>query len=375
MKRLLYVVTEDWYFCSHRLPLAIAARQAGYEVGVATRVSSHGDRIVAAGIRLYPLNIVRRSHNVLQEARTILDLCRLYRAVRPDIVHHVAIKPVLYGSLAARLVGVPKVVNAIAGLGYVFSSQDARARLLRPAVEIAYRILLEGSGRRVILQNEDDVELLTRRGVVCPQQVALIRGSGVDLMHFAPADEPAGIPLVVLPARMLKDKGVFEFVEAARMLKSQGITARFALVGDTDPENPSAVEGEQLKRWQDEGIVEWWGWQDDMNRVFQQSAIVCLPSWREGLPKALIEAASVGRPLIACDVPGCREVVRHDDNGLLVPVRNPESLACAIAALLKDARARARMGARSRQRAVEEFSIDGVIERTLELYDASVTGT
>jgi len=368
MKRILYVVTEDWYFCSHRLPLAQAAVAAGYEVAVATRVGGEAQRITAAGIDVHPLRLSRGSHGPLDAVRAVIELYRLYRRQRPDIVHHVALKPVLFGSLAARLAGVPAVVNALAGLGYVFSSRDLRARLLRPAVEAAYRMLLAGHGRRVILQNDDDLALLGARRLIPLPQTVVIRGSGVDTARFAQVPEPQGTALVVLPARMLRDKGIVEFIEAAQRVKARGIAARFALVGDVDPDNPASIEPARLRQWHAEGVVEWWGWREDMQDVFAQSSIVCLPSWREGLPKALIEAASVGRPIVTCDVPGCREVVRHDDNGLLVPPRDPAALAEALAWLLAEPGVRARMGARGRWRAVSEFSMEGVIARTLALY-------
>ena len=223
--RLLFLVTEDWYFCSHRLPLARAATEAGFEVSVATRVTNHGDHIAAAGLELIPLKLSRHSQNPLRELAALWQLVRVYRAVRPDIVHHVAIKPVLYGSLAARLTGVPAVVNALAGLGYVFSSADLKGRVLRPAIVVAYRLLLDQPGSRLIVQKPDDLRLFTGRGIVDASRDVLIRGSGVDLSRFAATPEPEGVPLVVLPARMLRDKGVVEFVEAARLLKARDVVA------------------------------------------------------------------------------------------------------------------------------------------------------
>jgi glycosyltransferase involved in cell wall biosynthesis len=366
--RLLYLVTEDWYFCSHRLPLARAARDAGFRVTVATRVQRHAGEIRAAGIELMPLRLSRRSANPLRELATLRDIVRIYRQAQPDIAHHVALKPVLYGSLTARLTGVPRVVNALAGLGYLFSSSDLKARLLRPPIETGFRFLLDRPGSRLIVQNPDDLALLTRRGIVNASRTVLIRGSGVDLTRFAPAPEPEGAPLVVLPARMLRDKGVEEFVAAARALKQAGVNARFALVGDPDPENPAAISPAQLEAWRESGAVECWGWRDDMAAVFRQAHVVCLPSYREGLPKALIEAAACGRALVTCDVPGCREVVRDGDNGLLVPARDSAALAQALRRLLEDTALRDRMARRSRERAVAEFSLERVIADTLALY-------
>jgi len=368
--KLLYLVTEDWYFCSHRLPLARAARAAGFRVSVVTRVQQHAEQIRAAGLELIPLNLLRRSANPVRELATVGKIAATYRRVRPDIVHHVAMKPVLYGSLAAWWAGTPHVVNALAGLGYVFSSSDAKARLLRPLVETGLRALLNRGNSRLIIQNPDDIALLTGQGVVDAARTVLIRGSGVDLSRFEPGAEPEGEPLVVLPARMLRDKGVEEFVAAARQLKRAGVSARFALVGDPDPENPAAISLSQLGAWRNEGVVECWGWRDDMAEVFKQATLVCLPSYREGLPKALIEAAACERALVTCDVPGCREVVRHGDNGLLVPARDSVALAQALRALLDNPSLRQAMARRSRERAVQEFSVERVIGDTLALYRA-----
>jgi glycosyltransferase involved in cell wall biosynthesis len=366
--RLLYLVTEDWYFCSHRLPLAAAARDAGFDVSVATRVRDHADEIRRAGVEPIPIGLSRRSLNPFRELGALREIVRIYRTVKPDIVHHVALKPVIYGSLAARLAGGPAVVNALAGLGYVFSSRDRTARLVRPAVEAVFRALLDRPASRLIVQNPDDLAFLVGERVISPDRAALIRGSGVDTRRFVPAPEPAGPPLVVLPARMLRDKGVFEFVAAAERLKAEGVAARFALVGDPDPDNPASIPEATLKRWADGGAVEWWGWREKMVEVFQQCHLVCLASYREGLPKALIDAAACGRAIVTCDVPGCREVVRDGENGLLVPPRDGAALATALRRLIGDPKLRRAMGERGRALAVAEFSVERVIEQTLGLY-------
>lgn len=365
---LLFLVTEDWYFCSHRLPLAVAAKNAGFEVSVATRVTDHGKLIEEAGLRLIPLRLSRRSKHPLKEARLIADLVRIYRRERPDIVHQVAMKPVIYGSLAAHLTGVRGVVNALAGLGFLFTSDKPSARLLRPMVETAFRWLLNRPNCRTILQNPDDMHLLTHDKVLEAERIRLIRGSGVDLAKFTTSPEPEGPPLVVLPARMLWDKGVGEFVETARQLHGEGTQARFVLVGHSDTENPSAIPEAQLQDWQRSGLIEWWGHRGDMHQVFRKCHIVCLPSYREGLPKALLEAAASGRPIVTTDVPGCREVVRHDDNGLRVPRGDSSALASALRRLIGDAVLRRTLGARGRARAEAEFSLNSVIDQTLTLY-------
>lgn len=371
--KLLFLVTEDWYFCSHRLHLARAAQAAGFQVVVATRVTDHGALIEAEGFKLVHLGLSRRRMNPIGELAFLWELARVYRDERPDIVHHVAVKPVLYGSLVARLVHVPGTVNALAGLGYIFSSSRARARVLRPLVVQAYRLALNGEAKRVIIQNDDDAALLRSLGILGnSSQVTLIRGSGVESDAYPATPEPQGVPVVVLPARMLWDKGVGEFVEAARLLKARGVQGRFVLVGDADPENPAAIPQRELRRWQGEGAVEWWGFRSDMANVFAGANVVCLPSYREGLPKALLEAASCARAVVTTDVPGCREVVRHEDNGLLVPARDARALANALERLLTAPALRARMGARGRERVVDEFSAARVIDETLRVYGSLV---
>ena len=367
--RLLFFVTEDFYFCSHRLELARAALAAGYEVSVATRVREHGHVIREAGLILHPFENARTGLNPLKEVRTLLRLILLYRRVRPDIVHHVALKPVLYGSVAARFGGKPRIVNALAGMGWLFMPGSARGRWLRPWVRVALKRLLDHG--IVLVQNPDDARLLARLGGA-RLDVRLIRGAGVDLRHFHPRPEPGGIVTVVLPARLLWAKGVGDFVEASRLLRSRGLTARFLLAGEPDRANPSAVPVEQIEKWVTEGLVTYLGWVDDMAKVLAGSHIVCLPSYYgEGIPKSLIEAAAAGRPIVTTDMPGCREIVHDGDNGLLVPPRNPERLAAALGRLIEDPVLRGRMGGRGRMRAEQEFGLARVIEQSLALYSDS----
>lgn len=363
--KLLFLVTEDWYFCSHRLLLARAAKRSGYDVTVATRVRDHGKHIKAEGFCLVPIRLDRRSMNPWFELRALAELTRIYRSLRPDIVHHVAVKPILYGSVAARLAGVNRVVNALAGLGYIFTSDHAKARLGRPLVELAYKWALRGS--RVIVQNPDDVDLLIAKRVAEPQDIDIVPGSGVDVASHAWRPEPPGV-LVVFPGRFLFDKGVREFVEAARRLRAHASHARFALVGDTDPGNPGAVPRSQLEAWREEGCIEWWGWRSDMPTVYAAANIVCLPSYREGLPRALVEAAACARPIVTSDVPGCREIVRHQENGLLVPARDVNCLITALQRLIEDPSLRAQMGERGRKIAESEFSAESVNTKMLRVY-------
>jgi len=371
MPKLLFLVTEDWYFYSHRLTLAREAKRNGYSVIVATRVQEHGERILAEGFQLRPIKMRRRSKNPLKEFASLLELIQLYRSERPDIVHHVAVKPVVYGSIAARLARVPRVVNAIAGMGYVFSSKSIKAKALRPFIKVLFKLLLNRPNTRTIFQNPDDQNMLIQAGIVGSPLTKLIRGSGVDPHVYMPSPEPAGLITVILATRMLWDKGIKEFVEAARVLRSEQVLARFVLVGDSDGDNPAAVPTAQLEAWSGNGVVEWWGRRGNMPEVFAASHIVCLPSaYGEGIPKVLIEAASCGRPIVTTDSPGCREIVRNDENGLLVPIRDHHALAHALRRLIEDASLRKQMGARGREMVLKEFTVDKVVEETLSLYDS-----
>ncbi len=366
--RLLFFVTEDWYFCSHRLPLALAAQKAGFDVWVLTREMAHGEVIRNAGLRLYPIALTRGGRHPLHELAVLWRSIRAYREIRPDIVHHVAMKPVIYGSIAARITGVAGVVNALGGLGYMFTSKDTVARLLRPIAEFWLRFGLRRAASITLLQNPDDLALLCAHGIVRREDVRLIPGSGVDTAQFHPVPDPDGPITIVLAARMLRDKGVVEFAAAARQLGGCSALVRFVLVGDPDPSNPASLTVEALRDWVAAGTVEWWGWREDMAAVYQSAHIACLPSYREGLPKSLQEAAACGLPIVTTDVPGCREVVRSGHNGILVPHKDAGALATALATLIADPALRASMGHASRKLAEEEFSVGKIAALTLASY-------
>jgi glycosyltransferase involved in cell wall biosynthesis len=367
--RLLFVVTEDWYFASHRFDLARAARDAGFQVALATRVSSWRQRIESEGIRVFPLRFMRRSsRHPWVELQAIHELSSLYRDWKPDVVHHVAAKPVIYGGVAARRAGVKGVVAALAGLGHAFASERASARMLRPALLAAYRAALKQCNVRLIVQNPEDERFVLEQDLLRPQELRVIRGSGVDTQAFRPRAEPDTVPTVVLVARMLWDKGVGEFVEAARQLRQRNVLARFILVGEADPENPAAISRAELRRWHAEGDVEWWGHRRDMPEVLAGAHVACLPSYREGLPKSLLEAAACGLPLIATDVPGCREIAVHDKTALLVPPRDAPALAEAMMRLASDTELRRRLGAAARERVCEHFSTERITGQTVALY-------
>jgi glycosyltransferase involved in cell wall biosynthesis len=368
--RIIYLVTEDWVFVSHRLPIARAARDAGYDVVVATRVADHGAAIEREGFTLVALPWNRRSLNPFHELSVTLQLAALYRQLKPTLVHHVAVKPALIGSLAAFLAGVDNVVNAITGLGYVFTSASARARFLRPIVRLGFRFLLRRANSQIIVQNPDDGEVLTRECGIDWAHIRLIRGSGVDLERFAATPEPASPPIrAALASRMIWDKGIGDLVDAARKLKDMGAPVTVILAGKPDPDNPGSIPESQLKAWHDEGVIEWRGFVADMPRLWAESHIAVLPSYYgEGVPKCLIEAAACGRPIVAADGPGLREIVRDGDNGTLVPAHDASALAQAIARLAGDTATRTRMGAAGRKLAETGFSDKQVAAETLAVY-------
>jgi glycosyltransferase involved in cell wall biosynthesis len=369
LKRLLFVVSEDWYFVSHRLNLARAAIRAGYEVGLITRVSSQRDIIESTGITVIDWNIIRRSGHPWQEIKSLVDLWQGIRFFQPDLVHAVAVKPVVYAALACRFSGVKARVAALGGLGFIFSSSKKSARFLRPLIVSLFRFALAGKKSLLILQNPDDSTLLLSAGVVSKKQIRLIRGAGVDIEAFAPAQAPLKNQMIILPARMLWDKGVGEFVEAARHIRAQRPDVRFVLVGTFDEQNPESVPFEQLSKWNEEGVVEWWGRMDNMPEVYRQSSIVCLPSYREGLPKSLLEAASCGLPIVTYDVPGCREVVQDKVNGFLVPLRDTQRMVESLLELIDNPDVCARMGMAGREMVVKEFSQEMIADQTMKVWE------
>lgn len=368
MPKLLYLITEDWFFCSHFLERAVAARKAGYDVLVVTRVRAHGEVIRAAGLRLLSLEMERGGLNPFADIGVLWKLVRLYRAERPDLVHHIALKPILLGTFAARLAGIKRIVNALVGMGFVYASRRPLARLLRPALQVLLKLSLNPRGSRVVLENEDDMRDFIAMDLIRTEDAVLIRGAGVDTQLFQPVPRTAATPVIMLVARMLWDKGVGEFVEAARMLKKRGVDARFVLVGAPDVANREHIPEPILMQWQQEGVVEWWGARERIHEILNEADMACLPSYREGLPKALLEAMAAGLPCVTTDVPGCRSVVTDGDNGLLVPARDAYALCEALSKLIVDADLRQRMGRRGRTRAEEEFTSEHVIAGTLATY-------
>ena len=385
MKIILFANTE-WYLFNFRLSLAKALQNLGHEVLLISPPGEYGARLQALGFRWQALPMDRKSLNPLQELRLLAYLCRLYRHEQPALVHHFTIKCVVYGSIAALLARVPARVNAVAGMGYVFTNQALKARLLRPVVRGLMRLVLNGKGARLILQNNDDVAAFAQAGLARPELTRLVMGSGVDLTRFTPRlpikqTEQVGQvgqagqvihhaqpSRVLLAARLLWDKGIAEYVEAARQLKAKGLPIRFLLAGAPDPGNPAAIAQATLDGWQAEGLIELLGQVSDMAALFATVDVVVLPSYREGLPKSLIEAAACALPLVTTDAPGCREVVTHEVNGLIVPVKNAPALADAIERLHLSPSWARKLGQAARARALREFDERIVIRQTLAVY-------
>jgi glycosyltransferase involved in cell wall biosynthesis len=365
--RIVYVVTEDWYFMQHRLPMAYAARDAGFEVHVLSRISDCRAAIEAAGFVPHPLTWRRGSVSPSAAVGAVAEVRKALRQIAPSIVHNVALKPVLLGSLACLRLPRLGVVNSIAGLGSAFLDPSLRARTQRLAMRFMLRGLLNRKLTRTIVQNPDDRAALEAVGVQ-GAKIVLIPGSGVDTDLLQPMPEPPLPIRVAFAGRMLEDKGVRSLVEAHRRLRGQGHDIELLLAGTPDPENPTSISEQELRIWGREPGVTWLGHVEDIRTLWAESHIAVLPSRREGLPKSLLEAAACGRPLVATDVPGCREVARPGHTGLLVPADAPGPLAEAIAALAADPELRQRMGAAARALAVSKFSAADIGRQTANVY-------
>lgn len=364
--RLIFVVTEDWYFLSHRLPMAEAARDAGFEVLVATRVTGGASAIREQGFTLHAVPFARGRLSPLATLRTVLALRKIYRTVRPDIIHHVSLQPTLLG-LLATLGRRVQCINALTGLGYTFTSRSLKARLIRPLLRTMLRRLLDRDGMISLVQNPDDLASLT--GISVPERrIRVIPGSGVDADRLQPLPEPEGPPTIGFVGRLLHDKGIRTLVAAHRLLRDRGADIRLLIAGIPDPANPGSVAEEEAHGWNRESGVTWLGHVADIRAFWSRAHIAVLPSYGEGLPLSLLEAAACGRSMIATDVRGCREIVVADETGILVPVGDAMALAEAIERLAREAALRTRYGAAARQRVETRFAARIIGEQTIALY-------
>lgn len=372
--RIVFFANTDWYLYNFRLSTAARLQARGAEVVMLSPPGEFGPRFADHGIRWITLKMDRASLNPLREAFTLKELATVLRRERPQLIHNFTVKCAVYGALAARLAGVPAVVNAVAGMGYVYASNGLKARVLRPVVSALMRSTLGHGNSRVILQNPDDAAALDALKLVSPDRMRVILSSGVDTQRFRPADADDGEPRplrVLLAARLLREKGVGELVEASRMLQHRGRNVEFLLAGTPDPGNPGSFSRDEVEQWHRQGLVKWLGHVEDMPSLMRSVHVMALPSYyREGVPRCLIEGAASGLCLITTDLPGCREVVTgHGVDGLQVPPRDPASLAALLMQLDDDREQLARLGAKARERAKEHFDERLVIDRTLKVYE------
>jgi glycosyltransferase involved in cell wall biosynthesis len=369
--RLLYLVSEDWYFLSHRLPMARAARDAGFEVHVATHVVNGGEAIAAEGFRLHSLHWRRGSTNLFDFIKATVEVRRVYRTLKPDLVHQVAFWPTVVGSLAA--VGLPmKRLSALAGMGFAFTSNAPKARLVRAVTEPLLRWLLSGPRAAVLVQNPDDQRGMRALGIPA-DNIFVIPGSGVDTDVLKLLPEPPAPISMAYVGRLLADKGLHALIHAHALLAERGEVVRLLIAGEVDPANPASIPQAEIESWRSRPHLELLGHVPDIATVWAKAHIAVLPSRREGLPKSLLEAAACGRPIVATDVPGCREIARPGVNALLVPADDAPALADAVQKLAKDAGLRAKFGAAGRALAEHEFSNARIGAETVKLYGAMLS--
>jgi glycosyltransferase involved in cell wall biosynthesis len=370
-RRILLVGNDPEYFLMHRLALATALLEMGIDLHVAIPFDPSDVRFQSLPFPLHRLPLLRGSVNPWLEMRTVAALAALSRRLRPLLVHHVTIKPMLYGSMVARLLGTPCVVNSITGLGFVFSSSGPAAKGLRLLVQPLMRFGCMRPNVTMLFENHDDLLLYCRQGMAQTSSSKVIPSSGIDISNYTPRQHEEGAVTVMVLGRMLWDKGIREFVEAARMVAAQRPATKFVLVGGTDP-NPESIPLNTLQQWQHEGTVEYWGWRSDIPAVLSGADILCLPSYREGLPRSLLEGGASGLPLVATDVPGCRDALQPGISGLLVPPKDSAALAAAILRLVDDVGLRRQMGQAARADVANRFSTTSVVNATVSVYQDAI---
>lgn len=407
--KIILAVNTLGSFISHRRGLYLKLREANEVKVILPNSEDH-----VAALREIPQNclltlaMTRKGTNPLSELRAILGYFRLYREQRPELVHHFTIKPVIYGTLAARLAGVPVIVNSITGLGYVFTSTTLKAQVLGVLVKLLYRLCFASSRVRVIFQNGDDRDFFVDQGILQKDRCFLVQGSGVDVHRFSPNPDnhyqgiasqaisqaiPKTTPKIFLASRLLIEKGIFEFMEAVQILKQKKLNFEVIIAGDIDPGNPGSVSRAQVDEWRNLNLATFLGFRTDMAEILDSVDIACLPSYREGLPMALLEAMAAGKPVITTDAPGCRAIVgfvgdsyrvtgarmtvdaldglsagRVGTNGILVPVKDSATLAAALEMLILEPSLRRSMGKESRKRAVDLFSTEKITSEIILIY-------
>lgn len=366
MKKILFVINVDWFFLSHRLPLALEAQRRGYNVSIACAITDKKEYLEKLGFTVYPLTLSRSGISIRHELNTFIEIYQILKTLRPTVVHFVTIKPVLYGGIASRFLSLSKKVFSISGLGFIFIRQGLKATLIRTLIKMFYKFALGGKDSHVIVQNPDDERVVKSIQKV---PITLTKGSGVDLKQYTYKPEIDKHLKVVMACRLLKDKGVFEYANAAKILKNKGLNIDFELYGDIDLHNPASLSNADLETLIQESPITLHGFNDDISSVFANANIVVLPSYREGLPKVLIEAAACGRSVVTTDVPGCRDAILPNVTGLLCRLKNAESLAEHIEELVQNHEKRQSMGKAGRELAEKEFDIHTVIQKHFEIYE------
>jgi len=372
-KKLFIVVNVDWFFLSHRLPIALAAKEEGYDVTIVAFDTGKKDEIISHGLHFIDIPFKRSGYNVFHELKCVFLLAHLYRKYKPDVIHQVTLKVCLLGCLASKISGTKNVINAICGFGYNFTS--GRKSLLQLIVRYAIKFVFKSKSFFFILQNQDDITMLKNFSFINSDNIILIKGSGVDLNKWTFSSEPSAERIKILfPARVLYDKGIMEFLQAAKSCRSAYRNrALFIIAGDCDTENLACMPESELKQLLEEDYIVWLGFQKNIFKIMTDSNIIVLPSYREGMPKALMEACAVGRPIVTTNAIGCKECVIDGENGFLVSVKQYESLADKIRLLIDDKKLRTEMGVKGRSLAEKEFSIDFVVMKTLNLYGRVLT--
>ncbi len=374
-KKIIINLTEDWFFVSHFLGRALEAKKAGYDVYISCNEEYSRKYIEENGIKFFPVPLDRRGINPIYEFYLLLKYLYIFNKLKPDIVHNVGPKPIIYGSIIAKLLKIKSVINAPIGMGFVFTSSSIKAKFLKNILLVLFKFTMnKHHGRnkrnRVIFENSDDMNFFINAKIVNINDSILIRGAGVEIDNqLIKKKKENKIPTITLVARMLKDKGIYEFVEAAKILHYKNIKGRFLLIGDIDKKNPTSLKKSTLEEWNDKKIIEWLGWVNDVNKILLETDILCLPSYREGLPKSLLEGAAIGLPLVTTNTVGCREVVLDGVNGYLVPIKESKKLSLAIQKLIEDKELRLRMGKESLRIAKSEFSSEIINSQTLSIYD------
>ena len=374
-KKLLYLITEDWFFCSHFLERALAAKNVGYEIIVCSKENKDKNKIEEYGIKFQEIKFNRKNINPFYEFLILIKIINIYKKYSPDIVHHIAFKPIIYGSIAAKINNIRSVLNAPVGMGYVFTSDSIKAKVIRPLIKFLLKFLLSSNGvknkkNKVVFENNDDLKYFVNIGAVNYKDTFLIRGAGVNIdKNFVNFKRSNKVPIVALVGRMLKDKGIYEFVDAVKLLKKKNIKAKFLLIGGVDNFYSSSISLKVLRKWHYDKIIEWLGFVKNVDEILEKIDILCLPSYREGLPKALIEGAAKGLPIVTTNTVGCKDVVEDGINGFLVPVKNSIALAKALSVLIKDEDLRFKMGCESYKTASRKFASSIVIEQTMAIYD------